>query len=232
MTTPAPLPFRPKAALIDMDGVLYDSMPRHAAAWDRMMREVGIVLPRQEYFLYEGMTGPATIEMLFKRHKGRLPDADEVRRLYAMKAEYFTSQGPRVPMPGAADVLRILRQAGIRRVLVTGSAQDSLLEAIRHDFPDGFERGMRITAHDTTHGKPHPEPYLRGLEKAGVQAGEAIVIENAPLGVQSARAAGVFTIGVNTGPLPDAALLDAGANLLFPSMTALADALPALIPQH
>jgi beta-phosphoglucomutase-like phosphatase (HAD superfamily) len=79
-----------------------------------------------------------------------------------------------------------------------------------------------VTGYDVKYGKPHPEPYLMGLDKAGVQANEAIVIENAPIGVQAGVAAGIFTIAVNTGPLDDQELLDAGANLLYPNMAALA----------
>ena len=66
-----------------------------------------------------------------------------------------------------------------------------------------------------------------GLQKAGVAANEAIVVENAPLGVEAGVAAGIFTIAVNTGPLPDQVLLDKGANLLFPSMEALSEWLNA-----
>ena len=62
-----------------------------------------------------------------------------------------------------------------------------------------------------------------GLQKAGVQAHEAFVVENAPLGVRAGVQAGIFTIAVNTGPLPDEVLLQEGANLLFPSMAALAE---------
>ena len=65
--------------------------------------------------------------------------------------------------------------------------------------------------------------YNEGLEKAGVKANEAIVVENAPIGVQAGAAAGIFTIAVNTGPLDGQVLLDAGANLLFPSMQAFCD---------
>jgi len=66
-----------------------------------------------------------------------------------------------------------------------------------------------------------------GLQKAGnLQPSEAMVVENAPLGVRAGKAAGIYTIAVNTGPLPDKVLLDAGANILFPSMTALSDAWP------
>ena len=79
-----------------------------------------------------------------------------------------------------------------------------------------------VTAYDVKYGKPHPEPYLMGLQKAGVAANEAIVIENAPMGVEAGVAAGIFTIAVNTGPLPDQVLVDRGANLLFPNMETLA----------
>ena len=61
------------------------------------------------------------------------------------------------------------------------------------------------------------------LEKAGLHPNEAIVVENAPMGVHAGVAAGIFTVAVNTGPLPDRVLLDEGANLLLPSMLALSE---------
>ena len=80
-----------------------------------------------------------------------------------------------------------------------------------------------VTSFDVKYGKPNPEPYLMGLQKGHIEPWEGIVVENAPLGVQAASAARIFTIAVNTGPLPDHVLLDAGADLLFPSMQALCD---------
>jgi beta-phosphoglucomutase-like phosphatase (HAD superfamily) len=62
------------------------------------------------------------------------------------------------------------------------------------------------------------------MQKGELRPDECVVVENAPLGVRAAKAAGIFTIAVNTGPLPDNALLDEGADLLFPSMQALSDA--------
>jgi beta-phosphoglucomutase-like phosphatase (HAD superfamily) len=88
-----------------------------------------------------------------------------------------------------------------------------------------FSPELMVTAFDVKKGKPWPEPYLMGLKKAGITADEAIVVENAPLGVQAAHAAGIYTIAVNTGPLPDSALWVAGADQVFPDMHALADAL-------
>ena len=86
-----------------------------------------------------------------------------------------------------------------------------------------FAHDKMVTAYDVHHGKPNPEPYLMGLQKAGVHANEAIVIENAPIGVQAGVAAGIFTVAVNTGPLNPEVLLNKGANLLYPSMQALCD---------
>ncbi len=87
-----------------------------------------------------------------------------------------------------------------------------------------------MTAFDVVNGKPDPEPFLMGLEKGGnLRPNQAIVIENAPLGIQAAVAAGIFTIAVNTGPLPDTILSDAGASLVFDSMTTLRAELPGIL---
>lgn len=109
------------------------------------------------------------------------------------------------------------------RVIVTGSGQRSLLDRLNAHFPDMFTRELMVTAFDVKLGKPNPEPYLMALKKAGIAPNEAVVIENAPLGVRAAVSADIFTIAVNTGPLPEHALLDEGANLLLPSMQALAE---------
>ena len=85
-----------------------------------------------------------------------------------------------------------------------------------------------MTALDVTNGKPNPEPYLKGLAIAGIQPQEAIVIENAPLGVRAGKAAGIFTVAVTTGPVPREAFEKEGADIIFPSMPAFADYLESL----
>lgn len=64
-----------------------------------------------------------------------------------------------------------------------------------------FRRELMVTAFDVKYGKPHPEPYLMALQKGGLAPNEAIVVENAPMGVQAGAAAGIFTVAVNTGPI-------------------------------
>ena len=114
-----------------------------------------------------------------------------------------------------------IKPEGIIPTVVTGSGQASLLDRLEHNFPGMFRQELMVTAFDVKYGKPNPEPYLMALEKGGLKPNEAIVIENAPLGVEAGHIAGIFTIAVNTGPLNGEILLNAGADLLFPSMQAL-----------
>lgn len=219
----------PKAALIDMDGTLYDSMKNHTASWYRLITEAGIPCTREEFYLYEGRTGASTINYLINRAWGRDATDEEKAELYHKKTLYFNELPPVEPMPGAADMLNLLKAVGMKRVLVTGSGQNSLLSRIDTDFPGIFEPGMRVTSRDVKHGKPHPEPFIRAMQLAGVSPSQSIVIENAPLGVEAGDRAGAFTIGVTTGPIPVEEMERAGAAIVFPSMEAFADALPMLL---
>ncbi len=212
-----------RAVLFDMDGVLFDSMRNHAQAWVRTAQAYGLEISENYVYMNEGRTGNGTINALAKRQLGRDATDEECGQIYALKSKIFNSLPEAKPMEGAAELLRALKEAGICIVLVTGSGQKSLLGKLEQAFPGIFTPEHMVTAFDVTLGKPHPEPYLMGLKKAGVAASEAIVVENAPLGIQAARAAGIFTLAVNTGPLADELLKDAGANIVLPSMQQLAD---------
>lgn len=212
-----------------MDGVLYDSMKYHTLAWKRIMEENGISCSREEFYLYEGMTGAATIDLLWQRAFGHPCDPRKRTELYDYKTKIFKSIGGNEPMPGAARMLKALCDKGIRCVLVTGSGQASLIDNVRKDYPGVFEDGMMVTAHDVTKGKPDPEPYLKGLVKAGVSADEAIVIENAPLGVRAGVAAGINTMAVCTGPVDRKYFEEEKAWGIFKSMDDFADLLPLVI---
>lgn len=217
--------FEPRAALIDMDGTLYDSMPSHARAWHRMTREIGLPTTEQEFFLYEGMTGEETINMLFERHFHREATQQERVELYARKTGYFNEMPTVSVIDGAARMLAEFKRRGIERVLVTGSGQRSTLDRLDREFPGVFAHDLRVTSRDVALCKPHPQPYLKAMEKAGVQPYQSIVVENAPMGVESGARSGALTVAVCTGPVPAQAMWDAGADAVFPSMEAFAQEL-------
>jgi HAD superfamily hydrolase (TIGR01509 family) len=213
-----------KAVLFDMDGVLYDSMKWHAKSWKETMDEFNISSTPEEFYLYEGMVGSHTINYLMKREKGRGATDDEVKTIYKRKTELFSAYNDGSLIPYAYDFVKKVHGQGLICAVVTGSGQPTLINKLEYNFPGLFKKELIVTAFDVKHGKPHPEPYLMGLEKAGhLKPNQAIVIENAPRGVEAAVATGIFTIAVNTGPMPDKALADAGANIVLPSMKALYD---------
>ena len=212
-----------RAILFDMDGVLFDSMKNHAEAWVRAMKENNLIMSREDVYMNEGRTGEGTIDIFAREQWGREATDEEKEYIYKVKSDIFNTLPHVEPVNGAWEVLKAVKQMGLQRVIVTGSGQRSLLERLEKNFPGIFSADLMVTAFDVKHGKPHPEPYLIGMQKAGVEPWEAIVVENAPLGVRSAVAANIFTIGVNTGPLPNSMLTDEGASLVFNKMQDLAD---------
>lgn len=219
----------PRAALIDMDGTLYDSMGNHADAWLRVATEAGIEASRDEFFLYEGRTGASTIDILFNRQFGRNATDKEKKDLYHLKTVYFQELPSVHPMPGAKKLLEALKHAGIKRVLVTGSGQNSLLNRINRDFPGLMRDDLRITSADVKRGKPDPEPYLKAIGMALTTAQYCVAFENAPMGVESAHRAGVFTVAITTGPIPAEKMWEAGADIVYNSMEECADLFPQLL---
>lgn len=211
-----------KAVLFDMDGVLFNSMPNHVYAWCEAVKRFGLSMTSQEVYMNEGRTGSGTVDMLAMRTWGRKATEQEIEKIYQVKSDLFNTLPEASPMPYARDVLEAVKARGLRIVLVTGSGQRSLLDRLEQAFPGCFREDYMVTAFDVVHGKPHPEPYLKGLLKAGVQADEAMVVENAPLGVQSAHAAGIYTLALNTGTLSDDVLWQSGADCVLPDMHTLA----------
>ena len=209
-----------KAVFFDMDGVLFDSMKNHAVAWVEAMKRYGMHMEKEEAYLHEGRTGSGTINIISQRERGHQATEQEVKEIYQAKSDIFNSLPKAEPMPGAYELLQKIKKNGLVPMVVTGSGQLSLLEKLNRSYPDVFRQELMVTAFDVKYGKPNPEPYLMALQKAHIKANEAIVVENAPLGVCAGVAAGIFTVALNTGPLPDKALLDEGADLLFPSMQA------------
>ena len=192
---------RPKAVLFDMDGVLYDSMPNHAIAWQQSMAQFGIEMTAGDAYATEGARGVDTIRQMVARQQGRDIDEDEAQRMYDVKSRIFHELPEAPVMPGILELMRQIQADGIQIGVVTGSGQKPLIKRILKDFGAFVDEDHITTAYDVRRGKPAPDPYLMGLRKAGdLNPWEAIVIENAPLGVHAGVAAKIFTVAVNTGP--------------------------------
>ena len=207
-----------KAVFFDMDGVLLNSMPVHAEAWVEVMNRHGLAFTPRDAFLNEGRTGRDVIREAILQYEHRDAEADELEAIYREKNEAFKHRPEPGPVEGVQQVLQVLGEMGIERWIVTGSGLLDLKERLEKYFPGIFTPERMITAYDVTHGKPHAEPYLKAWERCGYHKDECIVVENAPLGVRSGKAAELFTIAVNTGPLTEDDLLQAGADIVMDNM--------------
>lgn len=184
-----------KSILFDMDGVIVDSMRHHADCWIRVFEEYGVTLSPEDIFLREGMSGIGSIIDIFRSKGQSVPDPEEMKRLQERKLELFERHTVSV-FPGMREVLEFLAVKGVVLGLVTGS----LRRSVSHVLPAGIIERFRsvITVDDIENGKPHPEPYLKGLKQVGFLPGEVLAVENAPLGIHSAKSAGLRCFAITT----------------------------------
>ena len=222
--------FSPKVVLLDMDGVLFDSMPNHAVAWQESMKQFGIDMTAADAYATEGAKGVDTIRHFVKLQKEIDITPDEAQRMYDVKTDIFHHMPTSQIFPGVRETMGKIRQAGMGIGVVTGSGQRPLIKRLIDDFGEFLDEEHIVTAYDVEHGKPNPDPYLMGLQKAGnLKPWQGIVVENAPLGVRAGVAANIFTIGINSGPLPDSALASEGADIVLKRMTELYSLLDEII---
>lgn len=222
--------FNPKAVLFDMDGVIYDSMPNHAVAWVKALSQFGIQFTTEDSYATEGARGVDTIRIYSERQTGMPMTENRAQEIYDVKTDCFHQLPQAQIFDGVKELMQKIQKAGMQICVVTGSGQRPLFRRLIDDFGAFIDENHIVTAYDVKNGKPNPDPYLMGLKKCGnINPWEAIVVENAPLGVRAGVAAGCFTVAVNTGPLSDEVLKKEKANLLFSSIRTLCDSFSDII---
>lgn len=204
------------AVIFDMDGVLIDSMPYHARAWINVLDELGIRITREDVYAREGEPGAVSLSN-FLIQKGIDPQPELIRDLLARKERLFKQTTVLKAFDGVREFLAELRRQGKRLAIVTGTALDELNVSLPGDIRAHFE--VIVTGDRIQRGKPDPEPYLTAIRELSVPPEKAVVIENAPLGLISAKAAGLRCLTVATSV--QCAQL-ASADQCFPDLPSLA----------
>lgn len=195
-----------RAVIFDVDGVLVRSMERHHEAYQRVFDELGLTIAQREVFANEGRRSREVIESIAKA-RGLDLSKERLDELNKLKQRTFASFGPMPKYPGVDTLVHDLHAKGLKLAMVTGTARVNV-ENHLNDLTHKFD--VIVTADDVTHTKPHPEPYLAALAKLGLTGDEAVVVENAPLGITSAKAAGLRVIAITSTNAADA-LKDADA---------------------
>lgn len=177
---------RCSALLFDMDGVLIDSTPAVARVWHKWAIEHDFS-PAEVVSRAHGRPSLTTV-------REYLPGADhEVENREVERREIEDLEGV-VPLPGSVDLLA--RLPADRWTIVTSSTRR--LAEVRLRAAGLLIPQHMVTSNDVTHGKPHPEPYLRAATLLGFPPTDCIVIEDAPAGIRAGKAAGARVIAFTT----------------------------------
>lgn len=184
-----------QAVLFDCDGVVLDSMAKHAQAWCRALARHGAVLQPLDVYLHEGRTVSEVARLLIEQFSS-VAGAVSAETLAAEKEQLFLQDGKISVFPEVPSLLARIRKSGARLGLVTGSGR-RLVETV---LPASVIRLFHtvVTADDVQKCKPDPEPYLCAARRLGLHPAQCLVVENAPLGIQAARAAGMQVVGLTT----------------------------------
>jgi HAD superfamily hydrolase (TIGR01509 family) len=203
------------AAILDVDGTLVDTNYQHALAWYRAFRQHGVVLPIWRIHRHIGMGGDQLVASLvseaFDEEQG-----DDVRA--AEKALYLSLIDEVQPLEGARELITDLRESGHAVVLASSAKSDEVDHYLELLDARGVVDGWTTSA-DVEATKPEPDLVAAAVEKAG--GGKAVMVGDSTWDCESAKRAGLKSIGVLMGGFSERELLDAGAECVFESLVAL-----------
>lgn len=191
-----------KGILFDMDGVLIDAMPFHAEAFQIAFREIAkIDIDKKDVFLLEGMPGHELVKEIFKKMKKSVPEERVIESISERKKSLFKLKEKARPFEGVKELLESLNDKECIKAVVSGASENEVNSLLKKNgILDSFD--LVISGEDLTEGKPSPEPFVTALKKLGLKPEEALVVENSPLGVNSAVKAHIpFIVTLNNTPV-------------------------------
>jgi mannitol-1-/sugar-/sorbitol-6-phosphatase len=188
-----------EAVIFDMDGTLIDSTPAVVRAWAAWASEYG--LPPIDLRMHHGTPSASVVRAVMPEH---LHEAG-MRRITELEIADLHDV---VVLPGTVEALTSLASA---KNAIATSCTVPLAKA-RIAAAQLVPPSVLVTADDVVHGKPHPEPFLEAARRLGVDPRRCLVVEDAPQGLEAARAAGCFTLAVLTTTPREALDADAIVN--------------------
>lgn len=204
-----------KAIIFDLDGVITHTMPYHYQSWKAIFKKNGINVSREDIYSREGQRGLLSVREIFAKYN--VPYTDKhATRILKRKENHFKKSVKNRFIPGSKSFIKYLHKKNFKLGLVTGTSSHELHKILPRSLYNLFS--VIITSNDVKNGKPHPDPYLLALSKLQIKADQAIVIENAPFGIYSAKAAGIRCIALETSLAKEHLLM---ADIIFKSIDSI-----------
>jgi HAD superfamily hydrolase (TIGR01509 family) len=196
MTRPPGFPTRIDAAIFDFDETMIDLEEQHTAAYSALTRDLGDDYERMPAAFRTG-SGRRIIDDIHEM-RGFYGWRESVEDLFTRRHRHFLEairNGDLELMPGVVAVVRALHERGTTLAVTSSAVGDAIDEILRRfRIRDCFD--LIIEGRDVVKGKPDPEPYLLTARRLGIDAANAIVFEDAQVGVLAAKAAGMYCIAV------------------------------------
>ena len=180
-----------KAALFDLDGVVFDTEPQYSVFWGSQCREFHPERPGLE----NEIKGSTLVQIYDAWFSGPLA---EKQPLITERLNAYEAQMDYIYVPGFEAFVASLREEGVKTVVVTSSNQPKMEAVYRShpEFRDLFD--AILTSEDFERSKPHPDCYLKAAERFGIDPKDCVVFEDSFNGLKSGRAAGMYVVGLAT----------------------------------
>ncbi|MCB2204783.1 HAD family phosphatase [bacterium] len=184
-----------QAVFFDLDGVIADTLHYHYLAWDKMFQELGGSVSEHSVLLHEGRASREILPTFLEEAGVQLPP-EEHEDFIERKRAYYRSIVNMQYFPHVFEVIAEMRDRGFRTALVTASSTKNMEAALPPERRALFD--FLITGDEVHRAKPNPDPYLAPMQHMQLEPAECVVVENAPLGIESAKNAGMTCVAVES----------------------------------
>ena len=182
-----------QAILFDLDGLMFNSEPHSLASWEAVLAERGVKLDQLTIESILGLRIDATARTLIDKYHL----SDTASELADAKTEYQIAHldGNVKPMPGLIELLDEIDRRGMPKAIASSGIQRYVDAVLRvNSLLDRFS--VIISGDQVAHGKPAPDVYLAAARALNIKPSNCLVLEDAPAGVQAAKAAGMTCIAI------------------------------------
>jgi beta-phosphoglucomutase len=181
--------------LFDLDGVIVDTLHYHFLAWNHMFGKYGGSVSEKTVLLHEGRNSREILPILIQEAGISIPEEDQARFIEEKRAYYRTIVQV-TQYEGAFEAIDELKSRGFKVALVTACALKNMQHSLNSEQQAHFD--FIITGDEVPRAKPFPDPYLTAARQLKLDPQQCAVVENAPLGVESAKNAGMYCIAIET----------------------------------
>lgn len=180
------------AVFFDFDGTLADTMEDNFLAWKEAFKDSGVSLKREDYFPLEGLHLKEIVQSVEEKYNIKV----NIDKMVEKKEEVYKSIQDFNLYHGVTDLIDKLKANKVFIAIVSASLKERLFSTAPLEFLEKFD--LIITSDNFEKFKPHPDPYLLALKESGLEKDNCLVVENSPLGIKSAKSAGLYCIALTS----------------------------------